>query len=200
MALDDPDLPMTGLTPTPEELKDFMTLTVRQSRPDWEYSVLLPHGWVKQPEPGGITDVTQESSFVSLGLFTPTKDFMPPLVFSVGVRPAPKTGSVAEWYERQCYLQQLSLQRMTVHDFLFGKGIDGVALQAGDLGPMKLRVVMFEDGGRLFALTAMAPIKLWEVSVAPLSLAILTFELLNPKGQTAPLVPDLPPEQANGAG
>lgn len=186
-ALDDPDLPMQGLIPTAEELKGFMTLTVRQARPDLEYSMLLPEGWYQQPAPPGRPDFSKEAEFAPLGVFTPTKDFMPPLVYSVGVRPAPKTGAVTEWLERHCYLQQLALEKMKIHQFLFGLGADAIALQPSDLGPMKMRVTMFEDGGRLFVLTGMAPIKLWEASVPTLSLATLTFELLQPKGQTAPV-------------
>jgi hypothetical protein len=115
---------------------------------------------------------------------------MPPVVFTIAVRRAPKEGSVAEWLEKQCYMQGLALQRMEVHKFLFGTGIDALALQASDLTPLKLRIVMFEDGGRLFALTGMAPVSMWETVVATLSLAILTFELVSPKGPTAPLLPE----------
>jgi hypothetical protein len=194
MALDDPDLPMNGVVPSKEELKDFMTLTIRQPRPDLEFTFMLPDGWYKQPSPPDRPDLSNEAEFASLGVFTPTKEFVPPIVFSVGARPAPKKGTVAEWLEKQCHLQQLALQRMTVHEFLFGYGVDAVALQSSDIGPLKLRLVMFEDGGRLFVLTAMAPLKLWDTVVATLSLAILSFELIQPKGQTVPVLPKPDPD------
>jgi hypothetical protein len=73
--------------------------------------------------------------------------------------------------------------------------VDAVALQASDIGPLKLRLVMFEDGGRLFVLTAMAPLKLWDTVVATLSLAILSFELIQPKGQTVPVLPKPDPDE-----
>jgi hypothetical protein len=118
-------------------------------------------------------------------------------VFSVGVRRAPKEGSVAEWYEHQCQLQQLALERMKIREFPFGTGVDGVALQAGDI-PMKMRIVMFEDGGWLWALTGMAPVTLWEDSVIVLSAMILSFALKEPAGQSAPVAPAddvAPPEE-----
>jgi hypothetical protein len=200
MALDDPDLPMQGLVPTDEELKEFMALTVRHARPDLEYKLLLPNGWYQQPAPPSRYDFSKEGEFAPLGLFTPTENFLPPIVYSVGVRPAPKTGAVTEWLERQCYLNKLALERMKINRFLFGLAADAVALEASDLGPMKMRVTMFEDGGRLFILTGMAPIKLWEAAVPTLSLATLTFELLQPKGQTAPVPVKLPPEEGGPGG
>lgn len=192
MALDDPDLPMKGVVPSKEELKEFLTISLRHKEaPDFDASFMLPDGWYRQGTPKGQPDLKDPAEFLPLGVFTPTKDFMPPVVFTIGTRRAPKEGSVAEWLEKQCYVQGLALQRMEVHEFLFGKGIDALALQASDLTPLKMRIVMFEDGGRLFALTGMSPVRMWDTVVATLSLAILTFELLQPKGPTAPLLPPI---------
>jgi hypothetical protein len=195
MAFDDPDLPLKGVVPTPEELKDLLTLTVRQSRKDLEYSFMLPDGWYQQPLPPGRPDFSNESEFTPIGIFSAFKDFVPPVVFAVSVRPAPKQGTVAEWLEKQCYLHSYALQKLKLSPFMFGMGADGSALQASDFGPLKMRITMFEDGGRLFALMGQAPLDLWEDSVAALSLCTLTFELLEPKGQTAPLAPMPPPEE-----
>jgi len=189
MALDDPDLPTKGVFPNEEELKDCITVTVRQPRPDLEFSILLPDGWYQQPTPLDKLDFSQEAEFVPLALFSASKDFLPPILFSVGVRPAPKKGTVAEWLERQCHLQQLALQRMKLNKFIFGWAAEAVALQASDFGKLKLRVTMFEDGNRLFVLTGMAPLEIWDAWVVPLGLCVNTFELLNPKGQSAPLAP-----------
>jgi hypothetical protein len=62
------------------------------------------------------------------------------------------------------------------------------------MGPLELRVTMSEDGGRLFVLMGMAPLELWEPLVRTLSMCILSFERLQPKGQSAPLVPKSEPE------
>jgi hypothetical protein len=189
MAIDDPDMPVSGLAPSPEELAEMMTLTVRHERQELEYSFMLPDGWYQHPPPPGKPDVKEsEYEFLSLGVFTVTRDFVPPVLFSVGVRPAPKKGVVAEWLEKQCIMQGLALQRMTVHKFLFGWGADAIALEASDIGPLKMRVVMFEDSHRLWVLTGMAPLTLWEGSVVPLSRAICTFELLKPGEQHAPIL------------
>ena len=41
------------------------------------------------------------------------------------MRPAPKKGYVAEWLEEQCRLQQLVIQKLTVHEMLAGPvGVD----------------------------------------------------------------------------
>jgi len=189
MALDDPDMPIGGLTPSPEELADMMTLTVRHDRPEFECSFMLPDGWYKQPAPPGKADVKDsEFEFLTIGVFSVTRDFVPPVVLSIGVRPAPKKGVVGEWLETQCTMQGLALERMTVHKFLFGWGADAVALQASDIGPLKMRVVMFEDSHRLWVLTGMAPLSMWEASVIPLSRAICTFELLHPGKQNASIL------------
>jgi len=189
MALDDPDLPIGGLAPSPEELADMMTITVRHERPEFECSFMLPDGWYQQPPPPGKPDVKDsEYEFLTVGVFTVTKDFIPPVVFTIGVRPAPKKGVVAEWLEKQCLMQGLALERMTVHKFLFGWGADAVALQASDIGALKMRIAMFEDSGRLWVLTGMAPLTLWEGSVVPLSRAICTFELIHPGKQTVSIL------------
>lgn len=189
-ALDDPDMPMKGLAPPPDEMAEMMTITVRHERPEFEYSFLLPDGWYKQPTPPGKPQIKEsEYDFLSLGVFTVTKDFVPPVLFSVGVRPAPKEGYVAAWLEEQCMVQGLALQRMTVHRFLVGWGADAVALQQSDIGPLKMRIVMFEDSGRLWVLTGMAPLSLWEGSVIPLSRAICSFELRSPGKQTVAILP-----------
>jgi hypothetical protein len=82
MALDDPDMPMAGLSPSPEELADLMTITFRHDRPELEYSFMLPDGWYKQPTPPGRPEVKEsENEFLSLGVYTVTKDFVPPVLF-----------------------------------------------------------------------------------------------------------------------
>jgi hypothetical protein len=199
MALDDPDLPTQGILPSPEELKDCLAVTIRQPRPDLDSSLLLPDGWYQQPAPTDRIDFSKEAEFAPMAVFTATKNFLPPIIFSIGVRPAPKKGNVAEWLERQCYLQQLAIEKMKFNKFPFGWAVDASALQASDLGKLKLRITMFEDGGRLFALTAAAPLEIWDAWVVPLSLCLCTFELLDPKGQSAPLGPQYTEEDPTPA-
>src|SRR5689334_9938692 len=115
MALDDPDLPTKGVFPNEEELKRCINVTVQQSREDLEFSLLMPDGWYQQPAPADKFDFSREGDFAPLALFSASKEFLPPIVFSVGVLPAPKTGNVAEWLERQCYLEQLALDRVTLN-------------------------------------------------------------------------------------
>jgi hypothetical protein len=192
MSLDDPDLPTKGVFPNAEELKDCITVTVKQPRPDLDFSILLPDGWYQQHVPVDKLDFSKETEFAPLALFSAGKQMIPPILFSVGVRPAPKKGTVAEWLERQCHLQKFALQRVKANKFIFGWAIDAVALQASPLDKLKMRVTMFEDGGRLFALMGMAPLDVWDAWVIPLGLCVNTFELLNPKGQSAPLAPKHP--------
>src|SRR5262245_60755106 len=105
MELDDLDLPMKGVIPSKEELQEFLTITVRQTPSDLDSTFMLPDGWYQQPAPKQKPDLKNEAEFLTLGVYTPTKDFMPPVVFSIGVKKAPKVGNVAEWLEKQCYLQ-----------------------------------------------------------------------------------------------
>jgi hypothetical protein len=179
MALDDPDLPTQGILPSPEELKDCLAVTIRQPRPDLDSSLLLPDGWYQQPAPSDRIDFSKEAEFAPMAVFTATKNFLP------------------EWLERQCYLQQLAIEKMKFNKFPFGWAVDASALQASDLGKLKSRITMFEDGGRLFALTGTAPLEIWDAWVVPLSLCLCTFELLDPKGQSAPLGPKYSEEDPN---
>ena len=196
MALDDPDLPTEGILPSPEELKLCLAVTIRQPRPDLDSSLLLPDGWYQQPAPPARIDFSKEAEFAPMAVFTSSKELLPPVIFSIGVRPAPKKGSVAEWVERHYYLNQLAIEKMRINQFLFGWGVDASVLQANDSGTMKLRYTMFEDGGRLFSLIGMAPLALWEDWVIPLSRCLVTFELLDPKGQSAPLGPKYVEEES----
>lgn len=196
MPLDDPDLPTQGILPSPEELQDCMAVTIRQPRSDLDSSLLLPDGWYQQPAPADRIDFSKEAEFAPMAVFTASKVFLPPVIFSIGVRPAPKKGNVAEWLERQCYLQQLAIEKMVFNKFPFGWAVDASVLQANDSGKLKLRMTMFEDGGRLFLLIGMAPLELWEDWVVPLSRCLCTFELLEPKGQSAPLGPKYSDEEA----
>ena len=47
---------------------------------------------------------------------------------------------------------------------------------------MKMRLVMIEDGGHLFSITAMAPAPLWDAMQPTLDHIVESFVLLDPKG------------------
>ena len=189
MELDDPDLPVTVI-PEGEALSDVVNIELALPREEYDASFLLPDGWYQQFVPEAAGDVRQNPHlFVPLGIYSATKEMAPPIVFSVAVRPAHKTGTVVEWLHAQCHIEQIVVERWVWRRFAFGLGIDAVAMQGSDFGPMRMRMAMFEDGGRLFQLIGMATQAMWPAQVAALSLPIVSFELKAPKGQTTPVVP-----------
>jgi hypothetical protein len=59
-------------------------------------------------------------------------------------------------------------------------------------GKMRARLVMLEDGKRLFNLSVMAPEQLWKSLEPMLDRILHSFKLVERKGATAPLSPVAP--------
>jgi hypothetical protein len=64
------------------------------------------------------------------------------------------------------------------------------ATQPTDAGPMRIRLILLEDGERLYNVSAMAPEQIW-ASVEPVLDRLLgSFRLADVRGPTAPLGPE----------
>lgn len=113
-----------------------------------------------------------------------------PLVFSVAARPAQPDGLVSHWLEQLCRTE--GFQRGPISATRLGPlpGVTCDAIQHGDGVVMKMRLVLLEDGARLFQITAMAPEASWPAAERRFRPMLESFEIDEVHGPTVPLFPD----------
>jgi len=182
-------LPTRKLMPGPDEAAGFFNVSVTPALgPAYVFSSVLPVGWHKIDDPPNPSLTPSADKFAALGVFSPTRTVVPPAVVSFGVILAPNQGSVRAWFEAYCRGEGYSILSVRPQRFLAGRVIDGLlSREAPGVGAMLIRLAMFEDGGRLFVLAGMAPEAIYEKLVREISLAMVSFELLWPRGATVPL-------------
>lgn len=113
-----------------------------------------------------------------------------PLVFSVAARPAQPDGFVSHWLEQVC--RTGGFERGAISAIRLGElsAVTCDAIQHGAGVVMKMRLVLAEDGGRLFQITALAPEELWGVAEARFLPMLSSFRIEDVRGPTVPLFPD----------
>jgi hypothetical protein len=95
---------------------------------------------------------------------------------------------VVELFEKYCDEEGYEVLAVRPQRYAVGDVVEGLMIQPDSpLGPVKMRLAMFDDGGRLFGLSGMAPVGLYSEYVRILSLAMLSFELALPQGPQLPL-------------
>jgi len=182
-------LPLLDLMPTPAEQASFNNVRVTPGAgPRFTYSFVLPDGWYSQLDSSRYDPVLSGERFSALGVFSPGQRIVPPLVLSFGVILVPDRGSVAAFFQEYCRQENYEIAAMRPQQFLAGMVIDGLVSHRSPVaGDLTMRLAMFEDAGRLFALGGMAPSDRYAVSVRVLSLAMYTFEPQWLHGATLPL-------------
>ncbi len=139
------------------------------------------------PDPDLDLDFGRRSAFLPL-VVTLTSDG--PLVFSVAARPAQPGGLVSHWLETLC--RDEGFQRGEISETRIS-GLPAVtcdAIQQGAGVVMRMRLVLLEDGARLFQITAMAPEALWLVAEPRFQPMLASFAPDSVRGPTVPLFPD----------
>lgn len=183
------ELPVLGLVPSSEERNLYRNVHVTpEAGIAYSFNIIIPATWhaVKLP-------VTADSGrigthFVAIGVFSPFEPPIPPVVLSIGARVAPPSKSVASLFREYCDAEQYEALVIRPQRYAVGNVIEGlVRQQTSPLGPVKMRLAMFEDGGRLFGLSGMAPPEMYPDFVRAMSLAMLSFELTLPQGPQLPL-------------
>jgi len=176
--------------PAREDAASFVNVSVTPAvGATYRYRSVLPVGWIKQGDLPNPERVASADRFSALGVFSPALRMIPPVIVSFGAILAPQKAPVSIYFERYCQYQGYSILAMEPRRFFAGMVLDGLVTQeAPGWGSLLIRVAMFEDGGRLFALAGMAPAAVYERFVRPFSLAMRTFELQWPRGPTVPLV------------
>jgi hypothetical protein len=181
-------LVLDGLMPTPEERPLFNRLKVRASVVSCSFSFVLPDGWYSHLDPLSRPGTLSSDRFTALGVFSPEEKIAPPLVISFGAILVPPRGTVAGYFEELCRIEGYEVLARRRASFLCGAVIEGLTRRrtaAGD--DVLVRRAMFEDGGRLFGLSGLAPAALFPAAARVIGLALFSFELRWPSGATLPL-------------
>lgn len=180
----DKDLPLVGLVPTAAERSRYRNVRVTPPLGSaYAYCVVLPVAWHAVDTPSDRTPSHLGSSPTAIGVFSPLSPPYPPVLLSFGVsllRPGRSVTAALDTYcAREGY--EVLIRRPQRHSA--GMVVEALASQPeSPFGPIKLRLAMFEDGGRLFGLSAMAPVDLYPTFVREMSLALVSFVLVQPLG------------------
>lgn len=152
-----------------------------------------PKDWV-------VVDLPHEDvDFSEPGAFAPLAVVMAPfaaIVFTVAARPAYGDGTVAQWLERLARERGCDPGSIEREHGLEHEAAACWSMQDGAGTPLRIRLVLFEDGGRLLHVGVMAPQMLWNSVHDTLRTMVHSFRLAAPRGGTAPLCLDdapLPP-------
>ncbi|MBL9190214.1 MAG: hypothetical protein JNK23_22220 [Opitutaceae bacterium] len=115
-----------------------------------------------------------------------------PMVFTVAARPAFDDGAVSQWLEYICRAD--GYQHTPVKETRIGDrpAVTCDATQKADDVTMKMRFVLFEDGGRLIQMSAMAPEPLWDSAIKKMAPMLASLELREARGTKVPLFPGQP--------
>ena len=174
-------------------------------------SQTIPEGYayhvVSPPKHGGLTcRFLKPNDFTIADLpdeeldFTQTLRFLPlavaltqwgPMVFTVAARPAFGDGAVSQWLEYICREEGLPLVTpITATAIGPLPAVTCEATQRTDDGMiMRMRFVLFEDGGRLFQMSAMSPEPFWPAAIQKIEPMLASFELRETRGTSTPLMP-----------
>lgn len=180
------DLPSVGLAPTPEEKSHYRNFrVVPDAGQAYGYSVILPENWY----PVEIPQQPISTEFSGIGLFSPYVPPLPPVLLSIGARVLTHDTTVADACEEYLETQEYEVLASRIHRYSVGDVVECLAVQTDTpFGTMKMRLAMFEDGGRLFSICGMSPLDEYPIHIRVLSLAMLSFQLLLPQGAQLPLV------------
>ena len=148
------------------------------------FTYLRPAGFNPVDLPSEIPDFEQPAVFFPLEVVMADYGAV---LFTVGARPAYGDGTVEDWAEfiaRESKMQIDSLQPTT---FAGMPAMQMEAHQQSEMGPMRLRTILLEDGTRMLNLTIIAPQALWASVEPTLELTLRSFRLDEERGATAVL-------------
>jgi hypothetical protein len=129
------------------------------------------------------------------GQFNPLAVFMTPYaacVLTISWRPAFAEGSLMEWAQQLAASQEFQLRAMMPTKLQDRQAVEMVGLQQSDAGLMHMRMIMLEDGGRLFMLGAIAPEQLWGSLEKAFDAAQRSFRLIDGRGCAAEIARGYP--------
>jgi hypothetical protein len=146
------------------------------------FTVDLPADWVSHPLPDEECDFSNPTQFAGLAVVTAPHAA---IVFAFAARPAYENGTLHDW--AWYLLRENGLQPRAVGEGRLGSlpAIEGEATQPSEIGPMVIRFVFAEDGGRLINITLSAPEILADAVRDAWPAALSSFVLETPRGPRA---------------
>ena len=173
----DPEAPIETHTPG-----DFVTTTVHDpADPSLAFTCEIPVGWEAAPLPPVEIDFTDPGVMRPLCLFNPTYAMM---FFTVATRPLIPGLSPAAALADLARAQGYDIGEVRPANLWAGPAAETEATQRTGNDVMRARIIMLEDGGRLFSLVASAPAPLWQAARHLLDPVLDSFALTDPKGPT----------------
>ena len=160
----------------------FIRTVITDPDPAFSFSCEIPRGWQRIGFPPEAIDFRNPGVMRPLCVFTPSYGA---LVFTVATRPSLPGMRPADALAFLARLQEFEVGPIEQIDLPCGPVAQALAMQRAGDQTLKMRLVMLEDGGRLFSITAMAPALLWDGVKATLDRIVETFTLLGPRGTTA---------------
>lgn len=164
----------------------FVSTTVPSRIADLGLGFVRPSDWMVPDLPEETPDFTKPQTFVALALA------MAPfaaVVFAVGARPVYEDGSLAQWLEWLAKDQGYDPGPIEAEPGLCCPAVACWAMQQSGDTVMRMRLCLFEDGGRLVQVTAMAPQALWSAVHGSLHTMLHSLALAAPRGSRALLAP-----------
>lgn len=153
---------------------------------DLACTFVRPADWVLPPIPEEVPDFTAPQTFAALAIA------MAPfamIVFSIGARPAFADGTVSQWLHWLAKEQGFDPGEVELETGLPHPAVGCWALQMSEGTPVRMRLVLLEDGERLVNLSVLAPEALWGSVHDTLRTMLRSFTLLRPRGGTRALAP-----------
>ncbi|MBN2491213.1 MAG: hypothetical protein JXQ29_10245, partial [Planctomycetes bacterium] len=161
-------------------------VTVTPADPRFAFEVRVPSEWVQVPLPDETTDFASTDSFQPVAVFSAPYGAV---VLTLSVRPALEGASVAEWLMRLSVAQGIEFSEIGPGAAGEIPGVAALGSQPSQMGPMTIRVVMFEQGGWAHTLLGMAPAAVWGSLGATFDAIFASFAMLNAEPQTVPAWP-----------
>jgi hypothetical protein len=158
-----------------------------ESLPALRCRFLKPRDFRVSPLPIEEHDFSRRTAFLPLVVTLTPRG---PLVFSVAARPAQPDGRVSHWLEQLCRNQGFVRGPIAPSRLGASPAVTCDAIQKGYGVVMKMRLLLMEDGGRLFQINAMAPEALWPAAEKRFLPMLESFQLAEVHGPTVPLLPD----------
>lgn len=175
----DRDLPLLGILPTPEEKANFRFFAGDSPLgPDFAYSMVLPRSWTYHPPTGTIS---LDEGPAPLGVFSEHPAMVPPTLLSLGVLRANTRVSLMTFYAGYCHITEqkpLAMRPLQLDAF---RGIDGLIDTPDGL---RMRLMMFEDGGRVMVLAGMSVVAEYAAKAKLLATLMFSVEFAAGRGPT----------------
>jgi hypothetical protein len=155
--------------------------TIDGGDPTVAFSCEFPADWERTSIPDMEVDFSDPEVMRPLCLIGPSYATM---FFTVSTRPLIPGVSPAESLVRLARAQGYEVGPVRPANLWAGPGAEVDATQRDGADVMRGRIVMLEDGGRLFSLAAMAPAPLWQAARQLLDPVVDSFALVEQRGPT----------------